>query len=93
MKLGDPYKYGRTVISKALTAVITTAVPWIRGPLAFACTQAIKWLMNVCTRPLYDYLERKAVEIPINKDIDKKIEAVKTAKTEAEINQAIDEMP
>lgn len=93
MALGDAYKASRDVIAKALTTMISSSAVWVKGPLAWACTASIKWIMNIVTRPLYDYLERKKVEAPINKDIEQKIDAVKTAKTEAEINHAIDEMP
>jgi hypothetical protein len=93
MALGDAYKTGRNFIAGVITNIVGASVVWVKGPLAWGLKQAIEWFLNVTARPLYDLLERKKVEIPIKQDIDKKIEAVKTAKTEAEINKAIDEMP
>lgn len=93
MALGDGYKKYRDIVAQLIIGALGATVVWLKGPLAWISTKGLEMLMNVVVRPLYDLVERKVVEAPIKKDIDKKIEAVKTAKTEPEINQAIDEMP
>lgn len=93
MALGDTYKATRDAVANALTNLISSSVVWVKGPLAWLTTKGLEWVMNIIARPLYDYLERKRLEKPIDKTIEQKIEAVKTAKTEAEINTAIDNMP
>jgi hypothetical protein len=93
MALGDSFKVFRDTTAAILTKMISNSVVWVKGPVAWICNQVIEFLLNVLVRPFYEKAERAKETAPTNKEVDKKIEAVKKAQTEAEIDKAIDEMP
>lgn len=92
MKLGDGYKAIKTAIDSAAIAVLSAAfhVPKF---IAGFIKPILNFILDAWAKPIYDLFERAIVMAPVKKDVGKKVDDLKKAKTPQEVDNAIDNLP